>query len=620
MGILAEDVARVRAASDFAAIVSEHVALRRVGTRLVGLCPFHAEKTGSFYVNQAEGLYHCFGCQASGDAITFVRETQHLDFVEAVEWLASRVGITVRYDDARVTNDHKRRTVLLEAMERAVDWYHQRLLTGTGSGSARRYLRDRGYDGDVVRAFRLGWAPDDWDALSRALAVPTGVLTETGLGFVNRAGRQQDAFRARIMFPILDVGGHPVAFGGRILPGADGPKYKNSPETPIYSKRRTLYGLNWAKTGIVDADEVIVCEGYTDVIGFFRAGVPRAVATCGTALADEHFRTLKNFARRVVLAYDADAAGQGAAERFYAWEKQFELDIAVVALPDNSDPGQLAQTDPDALKAAVNEARPFLAFRVDRILGAGNLATAEGRARAAEAALGAVAEHPSDFVRDSYVMMIADRCRLTPDRLRSRLTEVLRDVHRGDTRRRPKPSASPANATRARDDGDPGPTEPSRDFDDESVPVASVRSRPRATESPEVEALRLAVHRPETVAPFLEELLFDDEINLAAFRALASVQTLHDAIEKADPEAAALLLRLAVEEAEAEPEDVIALLVRRATMRALTGLEAEARSSQSVIDLTWPRQRMEELDGTETRLRAAEQLVAWMVRSAEEGP
>jgi DNA primase len=620
VGILAEDVARVRAASDFAAIVSEHVALRRVGTRLVGLCPFHAEKTGSFYVNQAEGLYHCFGCQASGDAITFVRETQHLDFVEAVEWLASRVGITVRYDDARVTNDHKRRTVLLEAMERAVDWYHQRLLTGTDSGSARRYLRDRWYDGDVVRAFRLGWAPDDWDALSRALAVPTDVLTETGLGFVNRAGRQQDAFRARIMFPILDVGGHPVAFGGRILPGADGPKYKNSPETPIYSKRRTLYGLNWAKTGIVDADEVIVCEGYTDVIGFFRAGVPRAVATCGTALADEHFRTLKNFARRVVLAYDADAAGQGAAERFYAWEKQFELDIAVVALPDDSDPGQLAQTDPDALKVAVAEARPFLAFRVDRILGAGNLATAEGRARAAEAALEAVAEHPSDFVRDSYVMMIADRCRLTPDQLRSRLTEVLRDVHRGDTRRRPKPSAVPANATRARDDGDPGPAEPPRDFDDESVPVASVGSRPRATQSPEVEALRLAVHRPETVAPFLEELLFDDEINLAAFRALASVQTLHDAIEKADPEAAALLLRLAVEEAEAEPEDVIALLVRRATMRALTGLEAEARASQSVIDLTWPRQRMEELEGTETRLRAAEQLVAWMVRSAEEGP
>jgi DNA primase len=471
----------------------------------------------------------------------------------------------------------------------------------------------------------LGWAPDDWDALSRAIAVPTDVLTETGLGFVNRAGRQQDAFRARIMFPILDVGGHPVAFGGRVLPGADGPKYKNSPETPIYSKRRTLYGLNWAKSGIVDADEVIVCEGYTDVIGFFRAGVPRAVATCGTALADEHFRTLKNFARRVVLAYDADAAGQGAAERFYAWEKQFELDIAVVALPANSDPGELAQNDPGALKTAVGEARPFLAFRVERILGSANLTTAEGRARAAEAALEAVAEHPSDFVRDSYVMLIADRCRLTADQLRTRLTELLRDAHRADKRRGSKPATATATASAptrsnvSRHDGDPGPSMPPPDFDDENVPVASTRSRPRATQSPEVEALRLAVHRPETVAPYLEELLFDDEVNLAAFRALASAETLHGAIEKADPEAAALLLRLAVEEAEAEPEDVIALLVRRATMRALTGLEVEARSSQSIIDLTWPKQRMEELERAETRLEAAEQLVAWMVRSAEEG-
>jgi DNA primase len=600
MGILAEDVARVRAATDFAAIVSEHVALRRVGTRLVGLCPFHAEKTGSFTVNEAEKLYYCFGCQARGDVITFVRETQHLDFVEAVELLAARASIALRYDDARTTNDHKRRTVLLEALERAVDWYHQRLLTGSDAGAARRYLRDRGYDGDTVRAFRLGWAPDDWDELSKALALPTDVLTESGLGFVNRAGRQQDAFRARVMFPIFDVAGHAVAFGGRVLPGAEGPKYKNSPETPVYAKRRTLYGLNWAKAGIVDADEVIVCEGYTDVIGFFRAGVPRAVATCGTALADEHFRTLKNFARRVVLAYDADAAGQGAAERFYAWEKTFELDIAVVDLPADSDPGQLAQTDPDALKAAVGEARPFLAFRVERILAAANLGTAEGRARGAEAALEAVAEHPSDFVRDSYVMMIADRCRLTPEQLRTRLGEILR---------------APRQARRAPplpDDGDPGPAEP--DGPRPAHPVA------RATaQSPEVEVLRLAVHRPEAVATVLEDLLFDDDVNRAAFQALAEADTLHDAIEQAGPEASALLSRLAVEEADAEADDVIALVVRRATLRALTGLEAQARASQTVIDLTWPRQRMEELERPETRVEAAGQLVAWMVRSAEEG-
>jgi DNA primase len=618
VGIVAEDVARVRAATDFAAVVGEHVALRRVGNRLVGLCPFHAEKSGSFYVNQAEGFYHCFGCQAGGDAITFVRETQHLDFVTAVEWLASRAGITISYDDARVSTDQKRKSVLLEAMERAVEWYHQRLLTSADAGAARRYLRDRGFDGETVRAFRLGWAPDDWDALSRALDVPTAVLTDTGLGFVNRAGRQQDSFRGRLMFPIFDVGGHAVAFGGRVLPGTDGPKYKNSPETPIYSKRRTLYGLNWAKAGVVDADEVIVCEGYTDVIGFFRAGVPRAVATCGTALADEHFRTVKNFARRVVLAYDADAAGQGAAERFYAWEKQFELDIAVVALPAGSDPGELAQKDPEALRAAVAEARPFLAFRVERILDGANLTTAEGRARAAEAALEAVAEHPSDFVRDSYVMTVADRCRLSADQLRGRLTELLQGARRGRTQTaatRPKTGRRPTA-----DDGDPGPTEPSEiePGAPRSVAPAPAR-RHHPVESPEVEALRLAVHRPETVAACLEEFLFDDDVNRAAFRALAGAEALHDAIEAAEPEAAALLLRLTVEEVEAEPEDVIALLVRRATLRALTDLEAEARSSQRVIDLTWPKRRMEDLDRVDTRVEAAEQLVAWMVRSAEEG-
>jgi DNA primase len=607
---VAEDVARVRAATDFAAVVSEQVALRRVGTRLVGLCPFHAEKTGSFYVNAGEGLYHCFGCQASGDAITFVRETQHLDFVNAVEWLAARVGMTLHYDDARVTKDQARRGVLLDAMAKAVEWYHQRLLTADDAGAARHYLRDRGYDSATVRSFKLGWAPDGWDELCRALNVPREVLTDCGLGFVNKAGRPQDMFRSRVMFPILDVAGHPVAFGGRVMPGADGPKYKNSPETPIYAKRRTLYGLNWAKNDIVAAEEVIVCEGYTDVIGFFRAGMPRAVATCGTALADEHFRTLKNFARRVILAYDADAAGQGAAERFYAWEKQFDLDIAVVGLPDGSDPGELARRDPEALKAAVTGAKPFLAFRVDRILDGADMRGPEGRARAAEEAVVAVAEHPSDFVRDSYLMQIADRCRLGPDQLRARLADVLIG-DRGLAKARGRPMRVGAGGGGS-GGGDPGPTEPGGSG--RPVDVA----RRRETQSPEIEALRLAVHRPDTVAPFLEELLFADDVNRAAFRALDGAETLHEAIEEAEPEASALLRRLAVEEADAEPADVVANLVRLATLRVLADFEVEARASQSIMDLTWPKQRLEDLRGDETRVGAAAQLVAWMVRSAEE--
>ena len=281
----------------------------------------------------------------------------------------------------------------------------------------------------MVRQFRLGWAPDSWDALATALRLPERVVSDAGLGFVNRRGRMQDFFRARILFPICDPSGRPVALGGRIMPPRPGqppserpePKYKNSQESPIYAKRRTLYALNWAKKGIIAQGEVVVCEGYTDVIGCFQAGVPWAVATCGTALAEEHFTLLRNFAKRIVLAYDADAAGQSATSRVYEWERRHEVDVVVAELPGGSDPGELARENPEALAGAIRAARPFLQFRVDRILGAGDLSTAEGRARAAEAALTAVAEHPDDLVRDQYVMELADRCRLDADRLRERL-------------------------------------------------------------------------------------------------------------------------------------------------------------------------------------------------------
>ena len=347
MAIPDEDVAQVRAATDIVALIGEHAALKRVGRRWTGLCPFHTEKSPSFSVNAEEGFYYCFGCQASGDAITFVRATEHLDFVDAVRLLADRAGVAL-HEDAEAGKDRKRRTDLLDALERAVVWYHERLLRAPDAGLARDYLRSRGYDGEVVRQFRLGWAPDEWDALSRALKLPERVLTDSGLGFINRRGRAQDAFRGRVLFPICDPSGRPVALGGRILPPRPGeppperpePKYKNSQETAIYSKRRTLYALNWAKHDVIAQGEVVVCEGYTDVIGFFQAGVPRAVATCGTALAEEHFTLLRNFGRRIVLAYDADGAGQSATSRVYEWERKHEVDVVVADLPKGSDPGR----------------------------------------------------------------------------------------------------------------------------------------------------------------------------------------------------------------------------------------------------------------------------------------
>ncbi|MEI8001492.1 MAG: DNA primase, partial [Actinomycetes bacterium] len=328
MGILDEDVVRVRETTDAVALIGEHLALKRVGSRYRGLCPFHQEKTPSFYVNPELGVYKCFGCTASGDVITFVREIEHLDFVEAVERLATKAGIQLRYDDQRTTVNRSRNTRLAEVVGLAVDEYHRLLIESPDAGPARKYLRGRGFDGDAVRRFKLGWSPDDWDPLSRALqkaGVKRDDLVDAGLAFVNRANKLQDQFRGRLMFPIFDGRGEPAGFGGRAI-GDQQPKYKNSAENPLYHKSRILYGLHWAKAEIVARGEVIVCEGYTDVMAFALAGLPNVVATCGTALTDDHVKALKNLARRVVLAYDADAAGQGAAERWFAWEAEYEIE------------------------------------------------------------------------------------------------------------------------------------------------------------------------------------------------------------------------------------------------------------------------------------------------------
>lgn len=595
MGIVDEDIERARDAADFVQIVGEVAQLRKSGKAWVGLCPFHSEKSPSFNVNAEQKLYYCYGCQAGGNLFRFVQETQQLDFASAVEWVAAKYGITLRYDNEKIGQDRARRGRLTDAMEQAVEWYHQRLLTSPDAGAARGYLRKRGYDRATVERFRMGWAPDDWDALSRALRLPNDVLEDTGLGFVNRVGKAQDSFRARVMFPIFDAAGKPVAFGGRILPGADGPKYKNSAETKLYSKSRTLYALNWAKEEVSRLDEVIICEGYTDVIAFFTAGLARAVATCGTALADDHFRILKNFSTRIVLAYDADAAGQNAASRFYEWEQKYEVEVAVMALPPGADPGDLGRDDPGALQRAVKEAKPFLEFRLDRVLAAADLRSVEGRARAAEAALGVVAEHPSDFVRDQYLMKVAGPTQVKEDQLREHLGRLLR----GDT----TGMSAASRRTASRSEATPAPR--------------------RQLVGPEVEALRLAVHRPDEVADRLEGVLFADEVHVAAYDALCSAATLDDAIERARPEAAALLRRLAVEEAEADPDDVIRLLVANAAQRRLSILQAEARTADDPTEygatIAWLKVTTEQLWDDATSLGASEQLVAWLVQFGEGG-
>lgn len=544
MGILDEDVQRVRDTADIVAIVSAHTQLKKTGANWSGLCPFHGEKSPSFSVNPDKGVYYCFGCQAKGDVISFVRDIDHLDFQGAVEFLAAKSGVTLRYTDRNEGERREARGKLREAMAAAVEWYHQRLLTGGDSGAARHYLRERGFDSDRVRRYKIGWAPDDWDQLVKALPFSPKVLRDAGLGRESKRGGTNDFFRARVLFPIFDVQGDPIGFGGRMLPGGRPPKYQNTPETALYRKSKVLYGLNWAKDEAVRANEVIICEGYTDVIGFAEVGLERAVATCGTALTDEHVRTLQRFAPRLVLAFDPDAAGQAAADRVYEWERKHEVEVAVAALPPGGDPADLARTDPDALRASVEHAQPFLGFRIDRILAAADLRTPEGRGKAAEIALAAVAEHPNEFVRDQYVMAIADRCGLEPDRLRTSLRT-------GGVRPR--------------------------------VRVQAEVRKPERAETPETNALRLAIAQPDAVLPLLHPVLFDDPLQRAALAALTDADgDLHRAVADADPLVGDLLSRLAVEHSDAEPADVRRLLLRDLAMRALKEVQADRTMAADV--------------------------------------
>ena len=581
MGIVVEDIERVRAAANIADIIQGYVALRRVGRNWVGLCPFHAEKSGSFNVREETARYRCFGCQASGDVISFVQAKENVDFVGAVEFLAAKTGIALRYDTGGEQKDRGHRKALIEVMESAAGWYHQRLLTAPDARAAREYLRARGISGDVARHFQIGWAPDDWDTLTRAIGKDGALLREVGLAFLNRRERLQDSFRGRVLFPIRNENGEMVAFGGRILPGsADPAKYKNSSETAIYAKSKTLYGLSLAKAEIVASNQVVVCEGYTDVIGFHRAGVPRAVATCGTALTEDHVRLLKRFASRVVLAFDADAAGQGAAERFYEWERKYDIAVSVVHLPDGMDPGEMALRDPDALRAAVDTADTFLGFRLNRVLKGTRLTSPEVRAKVAEQAMAVLNEHPDVNVRTIYAGQVAAHVGLPVNQL------VTLAARQGSAPR-----------------------------------VSSVRLARTETnkETAEVVVLALLVQQWDDMAPWLIDELFADDAALAAFRALAAADgDVNRAIESADSDARELIERIAVLDVEAVPDIEARNLIAAAARRKLDRL-VRSGDIQAAMEVIEVKHLIEHLEKPDLGPAAADELLSWLARADEDG-
>ncbi len=605
MAIPRSEIDQVREATDLVALVGEVVALKRSGRDYRGACPFHAEKTPSFYVSPEKLIYHCYGCQVTGDAIKWIRETQHLDFMDAIRLLADRAGITL-HDDAAAGPERTDKKIYMDTMARAVDWYHEQLLQNPKARPVRAYLKTRGIDGAIARQFKIGWAPDGWDPLTSALDLSPKQLEGTGLGFVNRGGRKQDFVRERIIFPIFDPSGKPIAIGGRVMPdaplNADGSppsKYKNSPETPIYTKRKTLYGLHLAKQNIVQTGEIIVCEGYTDVIAFFQAGLPRAVATCGTALGEEHFRTMKNFATRIVLAYDGDNAGQKAAASVYQWEKQHEVDVAVAKFPAGVDPAELAQSDPEALRQAIAEAVPFLKFRLNRVLEAAKIDTAESRARTAEQALPIIAEHPSNLVRDEYLREVASTLQLDLAMLRTRLEEVLRAPQKPAEQ---EPTIQPQFQSRSR--------------------TANLQTMPR----PGLEALRTLINQPELIRGRLVGPHFVHEVQREAFEVMrvgvSVVSAMDDLQVRERDEAASLLGQLAIVDSEQEmsPADVTAVLAQllraaateelKAVERALRDGSLDAVSAMNTIRDV--KERVAMLEGPHSAM-AEENLTAWLL-------
>jgi DNA primase len=411
-----EDVAAVRERTDIVKLVSGYLTLKKAGhDRFVGLCPFHTEKTPSFGVSPSKGLYHCFGCSKGGDAIGFLRDVEHLEFAEAVERLAKDAGVALRYEgdtpaERRVAS---KRQALVRANEAAFELYHQTLLEAKEGEEARAYLETRGIDREVAAEFEIGYAPGHQDFLLRRLvkSLSAELLVEAGLALQDQEGNVRDRFRRRITFPVHDLAGKAVGIGARILPGGreDGPKYLNSPETPVYRKAEVLYNLQRAKASATRSGELFLVEGYTDVIAMVHAGVTNTVATCGTALGEGHFRLASRFAQRLVLAFDSDDAGARAAERAFEFVERFPVQPVVLILPEGLDPADFVdQHGGEALRELAAGAVPLVEYMVRRTVGRHDLSTIEGQSAAVAAAV-PLLEQLGDPVRQSeYAHLLAE--------------------------------------------------------------------------------------------------------------------------------------------------------------------------------------------------------------------
>lgn len=449
-----EDKNKVRDATDLVALVQETVELRPRGNNdLWGCCPFHGEKTPSFHVIPATQVWHCFGCGEGGDAFTYVMKREGLSFPESIRYLADRAGIELA-DDPSFKRTGTKRNRLVEVCEETSQFYHTLLMRGKDA-RGREYCKERALDGATCKKYRLGFAPGR-GTLVRHLGskgfTPQEMI-DANVAFRSRNGGLVDRFFDRVMFPIFDEQGRCIAFGGRALDKEKtNAKYLNTSETPIFHKGKNLYGFNWAKDHIVNENEVVVVEGYISAMSCWKAGIENIVAVLGTALTENHVKTLTRFTKKIIYMFDGDAAGQKAARRAIQFIEKDDIDLRCVILPDGMDPDDFVRAKGvDALRELLASSIPLMDFVFGRLEEESDITTPGGRAKAMREALELIYPLRASYMIDGYYMQIADRLGLDVEMIRSNAGKVFRDVQqREETNRRREQQRERAQAERER--------------------------------------------------------------------------------------------------------------------------------------------------------------------------
>ncbi|MFF4155868.1 DNA primase [Streptomyces sp. NPDC001678] len=528
-----DDVKAVRDAVPIDAVVSEYLQLRNAGGgNLKGLCPFHDEKSPSFQVSPAKGLFYCFGCQEGGDTVDFVMKIDHLSFAETIERLASQAGITLRYEEGGYTPGRQQgeRIRLIEAHKIAARFYADQLASPEAE-IGRKFLAGRGFDQAAAEHFGVGYSPAGWDHLTRFLrgkGFSDKELLLSGLAQDSRSGKPIDRFRGRLMWPIRDITGEVIGFGARKLRDDDnGPKYLNTPETAIYKKSHVLYGIDLAKKDIAKTNRAVVVEGYTDVMACHLAGVTTAIATCGTAFAGDHVKILRrllmdNSGAKVIFTFDGDAAGQRAALRAFEDDQKFAASTNIAVSPGGMDPCELRLDQGDeAVLRLVEDSTPLFDFAIRSTVARHDVSAPEGQAAALEAAAPIVANIKDSSIRHQYAVRLAGLLGILDTQFVvtrvGQLARWARERGAGRAQGGPAgraqngPAGGPQSGPAGRAPGAPQPTAAAPQGP--RGPALNLRSPAALTER---ELLKLALQHPHLVAPAFDAY-GEDEFTAAPY-------------------------------------------------------------------------------------------------------